>query len=65
MLARLMPASAWLPEDFRPQNQDGEVSEFRCLAFSEVEPQLASGALTFEAALVARHYLQRRRARAP
>ena len=50
-----------LPQDFRPQNQDGEVSEFRCLAFSEVEREV----LTFEAALVARHYLQRRRARAP
>ena len=50
-----------LPEDFRPQNQDGEVSEFRLLTFSEVE----SETLTFEAALVARHYLQRRPARAP
>ena len=50
-----------LPGDFRPQNQDGEVSEFRLLTFSEVESEV----LTFEAALVARHYLQRRRARAP
>jgi len=50
-----------LPQDFRPANQDGEVSEFRLLAFSEAERET----LTFEAALVARHYLQRRRARAP
>lgn len=50
-----------LPQDFRPQNQDGEVSEFRLLTFSEVEREV----LTFEAALVVRHYLQRRRARAP
>ena len=50
-----------LPEDFRPRNQDGEVSEFRLLTFSEVERET----LTFEAGLVARHYLQRRRARAP
>ncbi|HUQ75801.1 MAG TPA: DUF4743 domain-containing protein [Burkholderiales bacterium] len=50
-----------LPEDFRPQNQDGEVSEFKLLAFSEVERET----LTYEAALVAQHYLQRRRARAP
>jgi 8-oxo-dGTP pyrophosphatase MutT (NUDIX family) len=50
-----------LPQDFRPQNQDGEVSEFRLLTFSEVEREV----LTFEAALVARRYLQRRRARAP
>ena len=50
-----------LPQDFRPQNQDGEVSEFRLLTFSEVEREV----LTFEAALVAQHYLKRRRARAP
>ena len=50
-----------LPQDFRPQNQDGEVSEFRLLTFSEVEREV----LTFEAALVAQHYLKRRRAKAP
>ena len=54
-----------LPADFRPQNQDGEVSEFRLLTFAEVEPQVASGALTFEAALVAQDCLQRRRAKGP
>lgn len=50
-----------LPEDFRPQNQDGEVSEFRLLLFSEIERE----ALTFEAQMVARDCLRRRRARAP
>ena len=50
-----------LPEGWLPQNQDGEVSEFRLLTFSEVECEV----LTFEAALVARHYLNRRPARAP
>jgi len=50
-----------LPEDWLPQNQDGEVSEFKLLAFSEVEREV----LTFEAALVARDYLKRRPARAP
>ena len=50
-----------LPEDFQPHNQDGEVSEFRRLTFSEVEREV----LTYEAALVARDYLRRRRARAP
>ena len=50
-----------LPEGWLPQNQDGEVSEFRLLTFSEVERE----ALTFEAALVAQHYLKRRRAKAP
>jgi 8-oxo-dGTP pyrophosphatase MutT (NUDIX family) len=50
-----------LPEDWLPQNQDGEVSEFKLLAFSEVEREV----LTFEAALVARDCLKRRAARAP
>lgn len=50
-----------LPEDFRPQNQDGEVSEFKLLPFAEVEREV----LTYEAGLVARDCLKRRRARAP
>ena len=54
-----------LPADFRPANQDGEVSEFKLLAFSEVEQQIADGALTHEAALAAQDYLKRRRAKAP
>lgn len=54
-----------LPQHFRPANQDGEVSEFSCATSSEVERQIADCALTYEAALVARHFLQRRRARAP
>jgi 8-oxo-dGTP pyrophosphatase MutT (NUDIX family) len=54
-----------LPADFRPLNQDGEVSEFRLLTFAEVEAQVASCALTFEAALVAQDCLKRRRATAP
>jgi len=45
-----------LPADFRPQNQDGEVSEFKLLAFAEVEREV----LTYEAGLVAQDYLQRR-----
>jgi 8-oxo-dGTP pyrophosphatase MutT (NUDIX family) len=45
-----------LPEDFQPQNQDGEVSEFKLLAFPTVERET----LTYEAELVARDYLKRR-----
>lgn len=45
-----------LPESFRPQNQDGEVSEFALLPFAEIEGQN----LTFEAMLVARDFLNRR-----
>jgi 8-oxo-dGTP pyrophosphatase MutT (NUDIX family) len=47
-----------LPEDFRPKNQDGEVAEFRLVSFSEVPLEQ----LTFEAGLVARDCLTRRRA---
>lgn len=50
-----------LPADFRPQNQDGEVSEFKLVTFAEVEREV----LAYEAGLVALDYLQRRRARAP
>ena len=50
-----------LPADFQPRNQDGEVSGFQLLPFSEIEKQN----LTYEAALAAQHYLKRRRARAP
>ena len=49
-----------LPADWLPQNQDGEVSEFRLLTFAEVEREV----LTYEAGLVARDCLKRR-ARAP
>ena len=47
-----------LPESFRPQNQDGEVSEFRLLTFADVERET----LTYEATIVARDYLTRARA---
>ncbi|HEU4441744.1 MAG TPA: DUF4743 domain-containing protein [Burkholderiales bacterium] len=50
-----------LPADFRPQNQDGEVSEFKLVTFAEVEREV----LAYEAGLVALDYLQRRRARGP
>lgn len=50
-----------LPADWLPQNQDGEVSEFKLVTFAEFERET----LTYEADLVARDYLKRRRARAP
>jgi 8-oxo-dGTP pyrophosphatase MutT (NUDIX family) len=50
-----------LPADFRPHNQDGEVSEFKLVTFAEVEREV----LAYEAGLVALDYLQRRRARGP
>jgi 8-oxo-dGTP pyrophosphatase MutT (NUDIX family) len=48
-----------LPEGFRPANQDGEVSEFRLVAFAEVEHL----ELTYEARLVIRDFFSRRSAR--
>jgi 8-oxo-dGTP pyrophosphatase MutT (NUDIX family) len=50
-----------LPADFRPQNRDGEVSEFKLVTFAEAEREV----LAYEAGLVALDYLQRRRARGP
>lgn len=50
-----------LPADFRPQNQDGEVAEFKLVTFAEVERE----GLAYEAGLVALDYLRRRRARGP
>lgn len=48
-----------LPADFEPRNQDGEVSEFKLLAFDAV----AAEPLTFEAQRVAQDYFSRRSAR--
>jgi 8-oxo-dGTP pyrophosphatase MutT (NUDIX family) len=47
-----------LPADFQPRNQDGEVSEFQLLPFSEIQYQ----ELTYEAAIVARDCISRRSA---
>jgi 8-oxo-dGTP pyrophosphatase MutT (NUDIX family) len=47
-----------LPQSFRPQNQDGEVSEFRLLPFSEIEKL----DLTYEASLAAKDYFSRKTA---
>lgn len=51
-----------LPPDFQPKNQDGEVSEFLLLPFAQIEPQLNLGTLTYEAGLVVRDFLSRRKA---
>jgi 8-oxo-dGTP pyrophosphatase MutT (NUDIX family) len=42
----------WLPEDFKPQNQDGEVSEIRCMPFEEVIQNILSGEFTLDAGVV-------------
>ena len=42
----------WLPEDFKPANQDGEVSEIRCMALEEVIQALLAGEFTLDAGVV-------------
>jgi 8-oxo-dGTP pyrophosphatase MutT (NUDIX family) len=42
----------WLPEDFRPQNQDGEVARLYCLSIPEVIEAIVAGEFTFDAGAV-------------
>jgi 8-oxo-dGTP pyrophosphatase MutT (NUDIX family) len=42
----------WVPEDFKPVNQDGEVSELRCMPVEEVMKDLLAGDFTLDAAVV-------------
>jgi len=42
----------WLPDDFKPANQDGEVSEIRSMAVEEVLQKLLAGEFTLDAGVV-------------
>ena len=42
----------WLPADYTPANQDGEVSEIRCMPVEEVMKDLLAGDFTLDAAVV-------------
>jgi len=42
----------WLPQDFKPANQDGEVSEIRCMPVEEVMLNLLTGNFTLDAGAV-------------
>jgi 8-oxo-dGTP pyrophosphatase MutT (NUDIX family) len=42
----------WLPPDFKPVNQDGEVSEIRLMPFEEVIEEILSGNVTLDAGAV-------------
>ena len=42
----------WLPADFTPSNQDGEVSEIRCMPVEEVLQNLLAGDFTLDAGTV-------------
>jgi 8-oxo-dGTP pyrophosphatase MutT (NUDIX family) len=48
----LFAHDAWLPEDFRPQNQDGEVARLYCLAIPEVVEAILAGEFTLDAGAV-------------
>ena len=43
----------WLPEDFKPTNQDGEVAEIRCAPLEEVVQMILTGDFTLDAGTVA------------
>jgi 8-oxo-dGTP pyrophosphatase MutT (NUDIX family) len=57
----IFPADLALPADFTPVCQDGEVSEFICMAPGEVRAALQVGEFSVEAGLVASDWLQRNR----
>lgn len=42
----------WLPEDFRPQNQDGEVARLYCLTVPETVEAILAGEFTLDAGAV-------------
>jgi 8-oxo-dGTP pyrophosphatase MutT (NUDIX family) len=42
----------WLPEDFRPQNQDGEVARLYCLTIPETIEAVLAGEFTLDAGAV-------------
>jgi 8-oxo-dGTP pyrophosphatase MutT (NUDIX family) len=42
----------WLPQDFKPVNQDGEVSEIRCMPVEDVMQNLLAGDFTLDAGAV-------------
>jgi 8-oxo-dGTP pyrophosphatase MutT (NUDIX family) len=42
----------WLPEDFRPQNQDGEVARLYCLTIPETIEAILSGEFSLDAGAV-------------
>ena len=42
----------WLPDDFKPANQDGEVSEIRSMAVEDVLQNILAGAFTLDAGVV-------------
>jgi 8-oxo-dGTP pyrophosphatase MutT (NUDIX family) len=42
----------WLPDDFKPANQDGEVADMRCVPVEEVLQSILAGEFTLDAGVV-------------
>ncbi|HLX23489.1 MAG TPA: DUF4743 domain-containing protein [Usitatibacter sp.] len=42
----------WLAEDFKPENQDGEVSELKCMPMEDVIAAILAGEFTLDAGVV-------------
>ena len=55
----------WLPEDFRPQNQDGEVARLYCLSVPEAIEAILAGEFTLDAGAVTVDALLRNAVLAP
>lgn len=55
----------WLPEDFRPQNQDGEVARLYCLTVLETIEAILAGEFTLDAGAVTVDALLRNAVLAP
>ena len=55
----------WLPEDFRPQNQDGEVARLYCLSIPEAIEAILAGEFTLDAGAVTVDALLRNAVLAP
>ena len=55
----------WLPEDFRPQNQDGEVARLYCLTIPETIEAILAGEFTLDAGAVTVDALLRNAVLAP
>lgn len=56
MVEHIEMFSAELPEDLAPQNQDGEVMGFECLAVDDLMDLMRDGEFTFEAVLIHAHW---------
>jgi 8-oxo-dGTP pyrophosphatase MutT (NUDIX family) len=55
----------WLPEEFRPQNQDGEVARLYCLSIPETIEAMLAGEFTLDAGAVTVDALLRNAVLAP